>query len=106
MSTEIFDYEVDAPYDESIAYNTVTSSANGGKEYRYQKWLYPKRSFGISLRARDRTVTNNIYEFYQRRDGTYDTFYFENPNESSSVNSVTNDVFAHSAERNLLLQCI
>ena len=94
MSEEIFDWQVDEPYEESIAYNTITSSANGGREYRYQKWLYPKRAFSISLKARDRTEVNNIYDFYQRRDGAYDTFYFENPNESNSSSSVTNDVFA------------
>jgi len=94
MSTEIFDWEVDQPYDESLSYNTVSSSANGGREYRYRKWLYPKRAFNISLKARDRAETNNVYDFYQRRDGAYDTFYFENPNESNSDNSVTSDVFA------------
>ena len=90
---DIFD-EVDADYDENINYKTAISSADGGREYRYQQWLYPKRDFSLTLRARDRDEVNNIYNFYQRHAGTYDGFYFENPNESSSTSSVTDDVFA------------
>ena len=97
MSNEIindtFD-EVDIGYDENINYKTAISNAEGGKEYRYQQWLYPKRDFNLNLRARDKTEINNIYNFYQRHAGSYDTFYFENPNESSSTSSITNDVFA------------
>ena len=97
MSVEVindtFD-EMDADYDENISYKTAISNADGGREYRYQQWLYPKRDFSLTLKARDRTEVNNIYNFYQRHAGSYDDFYFENPNESSSTNSVTNDVFA------------
>ena len=48
----------------------------------------------LSLRARDKSTTDAIWEFYQRHDGDYDSFLFENPNDSSSDTPVSNDVFA------------
>jgi len=94
MSIEVFSYQVDAPYDEEIQYNVAVSNTEGGREYRYQKWLYPKRIFSITLRARNRNDTNNIWNFYQRHTGILDSFLYENPNDSSSSDPITEDVFA------------
>lgn len=94
MSDEIFGWDVDSPYDEKLVYNNIISQAEGGKEYRYQKWQYPKRIFSVNISARSRTVINNIWNFFQRHAGNYDTFLFEDSNSSSASNPISNDVFA------------
>lgn len=95
MSEEIFndfcsEASFDTPFDEEIAFKTVISPSEGGREYRYSKWQYPKRRWKIQADARNQTEVNNIWNFYRRMRGTYDTFRFENPNDSP----VENDVFA------------
>src|SRR3990167_498228 len=82
MSNEIFNFQVDSPFEEEIRYLTVISESEGGKEQRYQKWQRPKRSFRISLRARQPVETNNIWRFYTRHKGAYNSFLFQNPNEN------------------------
>lgn len=87
MSDEILnaiipDAEFDSPFDEDINFKTVTSPTEGGKEYRYQKWLYPRRSWKILADARNNTEINRLWKFYLQRRGSHDTFLFENPNDS------------------------
>ena len=83
MSTEVFSYQVDSPYEEDIKFLTVVSESEGGKEQRYQKWLKPRRTFRIKLRARDITAdADTLWRMYIRMKGSFDTFFFQNPNES------------------------
>ncbi len=95
---EIFNLEVsnsfDAPYDEQLVFRTIVTDTEGGKEYRYQKWLYPKRVFTISLDARNRSEMGDLFNFYLRHSGNFDSFLFESPNDSSASYPVTNDTFA------------
>lgn len=82
MSNEVFSFQVDSPFDEEIRYLTVVSESEAGKEQRYQKWQRPKRTFRISLRARQTAETDQIWRFYTRHKGAYDTFLFQSPNEN------------------------
>lgn len=82
MSNEVFAFQLDIPYEEDIRYLTVVSEGESGKEQRYQKWLRPKRTFRLKLNSRQATETNNIWRFYTRRKGSFDTFLFQNPNEN------------------------
>lgn len=82
MSNEVFNFTLDTPYDESIQFLTVVSESENGREQRYQKWLRPKRTFTVKLNSRQATETNNIWRFYTRRKGSFDTFLFQNPNEN------------------------
>lgn len=82
MSNEVFNFTLDTPFEEDIRYLTVVSEGESGKEQRYQKWLRPKRTFRVKLDARQLTETNQIWRFYTRRKGSFDTFLFQNPNEN------------------------
>lgn len=82
MSNEVFAFTLDTPFDEDVRFYTVVSESENGKEQRYQKWLSPKRTFTIQLNSRQITETNNIWRFYTRRKGSFDTFLFINPNEN------------------------
>ena len=90
MSGEVFNFQVDSPFEEEIRYLTVISESEGGKEQRYQKWLKPKRTFRIKLEARQATETNDLWRMYTRHKGSFDSFLFQNPNE----NPVTAERFA------------
>jgi uncharacterized protein (TIGR02217 family) len=85
---------IDSPFEESLSFRTVLSATEGGKEYRYKKWAYPKRKWKIICDARSESEINGIWNFYRAREGAYDTFLFESPNDSSAENPVINDVFA------------
>lgn len=85
MSNEIFNFQVDSPYEEEIKFLTVISESESGREQRYQKWLKPKRTFRMQLRARSllgQAESNQIWRFYMRHKGAFDSFYFENPTEN------------------------
>mgnify|MGYP001609993607 CR=1 FL=1 len=82
MSNEIFNFTVDSPFDEQINYQTLVSESEAGKEQRYQKWQRPRRTFRIRLDARALTETRNVWTFYQRHKGAFDSFLFQSPNEN------------------------
>lgn len=82
MSNEVFNFTLDTPFSENIQFLTVVSEGESGKEQRYQKWLRPRRTFRVKLDARQATETNNIWRFYTRHKGSFDTFLFQNPNEN------------------------
>lgn len=94
MSNEVFNFQMDSPYEEDIKFLTVISESEGGKEQRYQKWQRPRRTFRIQLRARDLNPSivnkeaDQIWRFYMRHKGAFDTFLFQNPNE----NPVTSEI--------------
>ena len=82
MSNEVFDKTPDSPFEEQLDYLTVVSESESGREQRYQKWLKPRRTFRLKLDARQASETKDIWDFYQRRKGSFDTFLFKNPNEN------------------------
>lgn len=82
MSTQEFWWPVNEPFDEELNFNTLVTPFEDGKEQRRQKWSQPKRLYTISLRGKNKTDEDALWSFYQARAGAFDTFYFENPNES------------------------
>lgn len=100
MSDEILNdiipsVQFDSPFDEDLLYKTALSPTEGGKEYRYQKWQVPKRTWKIIADARTPAESGALWRFYQRRKGAYDTFLFENPNDSPVLEAQGQyDVFA------------
>lgn len=82
MSSEVFNFQVDSPFEEDIRFLTVVSESESGVEQRYQKWLRPRRTFRIKLDARAVTEADNVWRMYIRHKGAYDSFLFANPNES------------------------
>ncbi len=96
MSTEVFSFTIDSPYEEDIKFLTVVSESESGKEQRYQKWQRPRRTFRVQLRARSLNPSSalpqeakQIWDFYARHKGSFDSFYFQNPSE----NPVTAEIF-------------
>lgn len=89
MSNEVFNFQVESPYEEDIRFQTIISESEGGKEQRYQKWLKPRRTFRIQLRARPNNPyatspgeADDLWRFYIRHKGAYDSFLFQNPTEN------------------------
>jgi len=82
MSNEVFNFELDSPWEEQIDFLTLVSESEAGKEQRYQKWLKPRRTWRLKLSSRNATQMSQIWRFYVARKGSYDTFLFQNPNES------------------------
>lgn len=82
MSNEVFNFDLDIPYEEEIEYKTLVSESEAGKEQRYQKWQRPRRTFRIRLDARTASQGDQIWRFYTRHKGAFDTFLFQNPNEN------------------------
>lgn len=77
-----FIWDINIPFDETVGFNTLITKYEDGKEQRRQKWSRPKRNFDISLRGRTNVIMQQAWDFYIARNGSFDTFYFENPNES------------------------
>lgn len=82
MSNEVFSFQIDTPYDEELRFLTVVSESEGGKEQRYKKWTRPRRTFRIKLDARYKTESDQIWSFYRRHSGAFESFLFQNPNEN------------------------
>ena len=82
MSDEVFSFDIDTPFEEEIEYRTIVSESESGKEQRYQKWQKPRRRFRVKLEARQAVETKQIWDFYQRHKGSFDSFLFQNPNEN------------------------
>jgi len=82
MSTEVFTYPVTLSYTESINWKTLITAFEDGKEQRRKKWSNPRRVFTLQYRGSTKTDINGMWDFYNDRYGAYDTFYWENTNES------------------------
>lgn len=88
MSNEVFSFQLDSPFHEDMQFLTVVSESEGGKEQRYQKWQKPRRTFTLQLRARSinpalsQQEADQIWRFYMRHKGAFDSFLFQNPNEN------------------------
>lgn len=89
MSDEVFAFQIDIPFEEQIEFLTIVSASESGLEQRFQKWQRPKRSFRLRLDARNATEMKDVWTFYQRHKGAFDSFLFQNPNE----NPVDDEVF-------------
>ncbi len=82
MSQEEFTWKVSDVYTEDIQYKTLVSQFESGKEQRRQKWALPIRIFHLRLEARTPSEMEDIWYFYKQRKGIYDSFWWENENES------------------------
>ena len=85
-TVEEFWFPVNIPFGERVGWNTLVTRYEDGKEQRRKKWSVPKRLFTIVLRGRTDTVMGQVWDFYNSRSGAFDTFYFENKNESPIAN--------------------
>jgi len=82
MSTQEFWWPVNIPLSEDVNWSTLVTKYEDGKEQRRKKWSQPKRGYSISLKGKTREVMSQVWDFYNARNGIYDTFYFTNPNEN------------------------
>ena len=88
-TTEEFNFPINIPFEEEVQWSTLVTKYESGKEQRRKKWSQPKRVYTVNLRGRSKTVSTQVWDFYNSRSGAFDTFYFVNPNE----NSVTSERF-------------
>ena len=85
-TTQEFNFPINSPFEEEVSWNTLTTKYEDGKEQRRKKWSQPKRTYTISLRGKSKSVSTQVWDFYQSRSGDLDTFYFTNPNETPVEN--------------------
>lgn len=79
---EEFIWDVNSTFNEESHWNTLVTKYEDGKEQRRQKWSSPKRSYEVVLKAKTDVESQQVWDFYNSRKGAFETFYFENPNES------------------------
>jgi uncharacterized protein (TIGR02217 family) len=82
---EEFIWPVSQPFEETVLWKTLVTTYEDGKEQRRKKWSQPKRSYSLTLSSRSDTITNQVWDFFNARSGAYETFYFENTNESPAT---------------------
>lgn len=82
MSTQILSGDFNVSMEETIYHRTLVTPFESGKEQRRAKWSAPIRSFDLIYNGRTHTRMQELWTFYKDRQGAYDTFYFENPNDS------------------------
>lgn len=85
-------------------FSTLIKTAVSGKEYRIQRMANPIYEFGLSynlLRHGPSQELRNVYGFFLARGGSFDNFYYLNPDD----NSVTDQFIgqANSTNRNFQL---
>ena len=85
---EEFWWQVNIPFNETVDWNVLVTAYEDGKEQRRKKWSQPKRSYEITLTGRQDTEMKQVWDFYNSRSGSFDTFYFTNSNESPISNEV------------------
>lgn len=86
MSSQEFIWDYNIPYVENVEHNVLVSEFENGNEQRRLKWNNPRRSYAISLKGKSKTVIDQVWNFYLSRRGIYESFYFENKNESPKTN--------------------
>jgi len=82
MSTQILSGDFNVSMEETIHHRTLVTPMESGKEVRRSKWAKPIRTFGLIYNGRTHTRMQELWTFYKDRQGAYDTFYFENTNDS------------------------
>ena len=82
MSTEILSGDFNVSMEETIHHRTLVTPFESGKEQRRAKWAKPIRTFDLIYNGRTHTRMQELWTFYKDRQGAYDTFYFENTNDS------------------------
>jgi uncharacterized protein (TIGR02217 family) len=71
-------------FDSGIQYKTVVTPFESGKEQRRKKWTAGKRRFTLRFNALSAADVNAILTFFIARCGSYESFTFTNPVDSSS----------------------
>lgn len=82
MSTQILSGDFNVSMGERVQFRTLITPMESGKEQRRNKWAAPIRSFALLYKGRKQSRMQELWNFYTARQGSYDTFYFENINES------------------------
>lgn len=76
-------YEANYIFSEVIGVMTNILVAETGKEFRYSKGQ-PRREFRLVYTNRSETVKDALLTFFGAREGNYDSFYWVNPNDSTT----------------------
>jgi len=80
---EEFTWEPQYVYTELIGFKTNVIPMDSGKEVRYSKGQ-PRREFELVFSLLNGTTKDEIQAFFDAREGSFDTFYWDNPNDSTS----------------------
>ena len=76
----------DQAYEENVRYKTIVSEFESGYEQRRQKWANPLRKFRLVYTARTAADYNTMLTFFNARKGSYDSFVWNNYNDSTNYN--------------------
>ena len=88
MGTTVFTFQPTGPIEESQEHRTIITSFESGKEVRTRKWTRPKKHYKLSFNSISEATAEQIFDFYTDRDGDFDSFYWNNSNESPTANIV------------------
>lgn len=77
----------DVGFDETIAFDVHSAALSTGEEYRVSWRERPIRSFSISLRAKTQNQIDKLWDFYQARKGSAESFWFVHPYQSSAFSA-------------------
>jgi phage-related protein len=81
---ETFTTQPDFVYEEEIEYSTQVSDFENGYEQRRATWSAPLRLFRLFFRARTAAEFATVKAFVIARQGRFDSFTWNNPNDSTN----------------------
>ena len=87
MGTEIFTGDIVLAFEKTKEYRTLVTPYESGKEQRRSKWTKPRHRFKWGANARNEDQADYIYNFFNKRQGMYDSFYWECNDESPTSQS-------------------
>ena len=64
------DYKIESNF------KTLISDFDKGNEYRNRQWRFAKRNFDLPYRALTQAQRDTLHEFYRKRYGAYEPFWF------------------------------
>lgn len=81
-STAVFSGDIISPFSKSRIFNTLVTAFDSGKEQRRSKWTRPKHRFKWGCTGRGLDHSDYIYDFFNSRQGSFESFYWEAEDES------------------------
>ncbi len=78
-----YTFTPDFVLEEEIEYKTLTTEFESGVEQRRKKWSSSRRSWRLQYRNRTKTEMENVKNFFINKSGSYSSFTWENPNDST-----------------------
>lgn len=77
MSVEVFPLVPDNAVNKKKSFHTLITTGESGREQRRAKWGVPLREIELVFRNRTKTEAETLEDFFDSREGAYDSFYYK-----------------------------